>query len=428
MSKMKASAVFTPGSFPTATYVERPERNYEQLLQDSLEVEGQVISVSGPSKSGKTVLVEKVVGQDNLITVTGAGMESPDSVWDTVLDFLDVPDERSTATGVQGGVTVGAEAKGKAGVPLVAQGELTGSGELSGSASREKAETSHRRGLSQVIDLLSKSDFVLLIDDFHYMPRAVQSEVSKQMKEAVRRGVKIITASVPHRSDDVVRSNPELRGRVVAIDLDYWSAAYLRKIADLRFGELNVSLNEASLNDFATEASGSPQLMQAICLNACFDLGIRERMEDGTNLSPSKSDRRSIFNRTTSATDFRSLVDVLDKGPRTRGTERKTFSFNDSTEGDVYRCVLKSIAIDPPALSFSYSALQDRIEEICSGDQPVGSSVIRSCEQISTLASDRFPKERVIEWDESKMILDIPDPYFLFYLRWSDRLMEPEDK
>jgi hypothetical protein len=428
MRRVKASSVFTPGSFPTATYVERSERNYEQLLQDSLEVEGQVISVSGPSKSGKTVLVEKVVGQDNLVTVTGAGMESPDSLWDTVLDFLDVPDERSTATGVQGGIAVGAEAKGKAGIPLVAQGELTGSGEMSGGASREKAEISHRRGLSQVIELLSGSDLVLLIDDFHYMPRAVQSEISKQIKQAVRRGVKIVTASVPHRSDDVVRSNSELRGRVVAIDLDYWSTPYLRKIAELGFCELNVSLDEASINDFTTEASGSPQLMQAICLNSCFDLNIRERMATQTNLSPSKSDRRAIFSRTTSVTDFRSLVDVLDKGPRTRGTERKTFRFKDGTEGDVYRCVLKSIATDPPALSLSYSALQDRIEEICTGDQPVGSSVIRSCEQISALASDRFPKERVIEWDDSKMILDIPDPYFLFYLRWSDRLREPEDK
>jgi len=38
------------------------------------------------------------------------------------------------------------------------------------------------------------------------------------------------------------------------------------------------------------------------------------------------------------------------------------------------------------------------------------------------LTTERFPKERVVDWDESKPVLDIPDPYFLFYLRWSNRL------
>ena len=39
---------------------------------------------------------------------------------------------------------------------------------------------------------------------------------------------------------------------------------------------------------------------------------------------------------------------------------------------------------------------------------------------------ERFARERAIDWDDQKQILDIPDPYLLFYLRWSGRLMEPE--
>jgi len=35
------------------------------------------LALSGPSKSGKTVFVEKVVGKDNLIHVTGSGIDSP---------------------------------------------------------------------------------------------------------------------------------------------------------------------------------------------------------------------------------------------------------------------------------------------------------------------------------------------------------------
>jgi hypothetical protein len=83
--------VFTPGSFPTYTYVERSRERLEQTLRDALSTTGQVISLSGPSKSGKTVLVERVVGRDCLITVTGANVEEPDDLWDRVLDWMDIP-------------------------------------------------------------------------------------------------------------------------------------------------------------------------------------------------------------------------------------------------------------------------------------------------------------------------------------------------
>jgi hypothetical protein len=43
---------------------------------------------------------------------------------------------------------------------------------------------------------------------------------------------------------------------------------------------------------------------------------------------------------------------------------------------------------------------------------------------MSKLAVEKFPNERAIDWDEQKQILDIPDPYLLFYLRWSGRLQE----
>ena len=129
-----------------------------------------------------------------------------------------------------------------------------------------------------------------------------------------------------------------------------------------------------------------------------------------------------ILKRTSMSTNMKSVVDVLDSGPKTRGTERKQYSFRDGTEGDVYRCILKAISSDPPELSFEYDSLVNRIENVCTRDSPSGSSVIGSCEHMSKLVLDAFPDERVIDWDKSKDFLDIPDPYLLFYLRWSDYL------
>ena len=54
----------------------------------------------------------------------------------------------------------------------------------------------------------------------------------------------------------------------------------------------------------------------------------------------------------------------------------------------------------------------------------MGSSVIGSCQHMDKLAKEKFPSDLVIEWDEQKQVFEVPDPYFLFYLRWSNRLFE----
>ena len=54
-------------------HVRRARRlHHERLLREWMRSSTQIASVSGPSKAGKTVLVQHVVGEGNLITVSGA--------------------------------------------------------------------------------------------------------------------------------------------------------------------------------------------------------------------------------------------------------------------------------------------------------------------------------------------------------------------
>lgn len=425
MGALRAKDVFTPGAYPKHTYVER-EQAREKALKDALEVPGQVISLSGPSKSGKTVLIERVVGLDNLITVGSSQIARADEVWERALNWMGSPNETTTTTTLSEGSTgqVGTKAEGNA---VVVKGEVSGSYASTSGAQTAVARRKTRHGMEQVAHEIAESDFAVLIDDFHYMPREVQLEVAKQIKEAVRLKIKIITAAVPHRADDVVRANPELRGRVLAIDLGYWRREELVKIAELGFAKLGVLADQDTLKAFAIESAGSPQLMQAICLQACFFIDLREAQPDPKKFALTVTERVEVFERTAAMTDFRSLVDVLDAGPRKRGAERKTYRFDDGTDGDVYRCVLKAIAAEPLRLSFDYNDLTNRVRKICKGDAPVGSSVVGTCDHMSKLASSHFPRERVLDWDTTKSVLDIPDPYLMFFLRWSNRLTEQDE-
>jgi hypothetical protein len=380
----------------------------------------------GPSKSGKTVLVEKVVGLEELITITGAGINSPDEIWSRVLDWMRAPSSTEISSNTSGSVSLEAKAKANAGLPFIGKVEAEGGGGAELGHERGKAATFERGGITQVVHEIANSDYVLLVDDFHYMPRDIQAEAAKSLKEAVRLGVKVCTAAVVHRGDDLVRANPELRGRVRAIDLAYWKPGELRKIAAVGFDALNVDVDAELTDHLAGEAAGSPQLMQLLCLQACFVLDIRVKSLFRRKVGVSPEQRRAILEQSSSATDFRSLIDVLDAGPKTRGQERKVYTFRDGSTGDVYRAVLKAVAHDPPQLSFAYSELLARITAVCVAEEPIGSSVVSTCLHMSRLAQEKFPRERAIDWDEQKQILDIPDPYLLFYLRWSGRLTEVE--
>lgn len=422
---LKAQKVFTPGGFPEHTYIEREEKDYETQLKDALDARGHIISISGPSKSGKTVLVERVVGDENLITITGAGIENSGMIWERILNWMEAPSETAASDKSEKGGTLGGEIKGEVGLPGM-KAQITGRAAGQASAASTQNRTFKRTGMQQVIGEIADSDFVILIDDFHYMTRAIQEEVAQQLKEAVRQGLSIIVASVLHRSDDIVRALPELRGRVISIDLEYWNIDDLRQIAMSGFNKLNIEISPDIIGHFTAEAAGSPQLMQSICLYTCLQISIRETSPLRKTFGTADININRVFERTAMTTDFRSLVDVLDSGPKKRGTERKIYQFNDGVSGDVYRCILKAVAASPPQLSFGYPEILERVEQVCNGDQPIGSSIVSTCVHMSKLATDNFPRERAIDWDENKQVLDIPDPYLLFYLRWSARLMETE--
>lgn len=102
------------------------------------------------------------------------------------------------------------------------------------------------------------------------MPREIQADAAKSLEEAARLGIKVCTAAVRHRGDDLVRANPELRGRVRAVDLEYWKDQDLARIADTGFAALNVTVGADVISRLTAESAGSPQLMQLLCINLVF--------------------------------------------------------------------------------------------------------------------------------------------------------------
>ena len=274
----KSVEVFTPNDIPTFSYVERKARRFEERLRDSLSIPKMIVSLSGPSKSGKTVLVKKVIDEDSLIPLSGATIRSADALWANVLNWMSVPGERVETSGSRWKSDVTTKAGGGLNIPLVAQAKAEIGGSTGTETTSEVKNTFKMGGLQQVVSEIAGSTFTVFVDDFHYIPKDVQKELGQQIKEAAESGVRIVMASVPHRADDVVRSNTELRGRVTAIDTDYWKEEELAQIAYQGFQELHMDIAPSIMQRLTTELFGSPQLMQAIGLNFCFETGIKETL------------------------------------------------------------------------------------------------------------------------------------------------------
>lgn len=430
MKLIKANQVFIPGGYPKNSLVTRltnDGRSFSDLLKRYLDEAGKFVSIAGPSKAGKTVLVESTFGIDNLISISGARVETAPELWSRVLDWMEIPDEINKSQTNTSDSSQELDLSAEGGLPLVAKAsggvKLSAGSELSS----QNSNTLKRKGLEQVVKEIGNSGYIVLLDDFHYIRSDVQKDVMRQIKEAARLGVKICVASVLHRADAAIRANTELQGRLTTLDIGYWSLAELKSIAVQGFAELNAELDPDAISKFAIEAAGSPQLMQTICLNACYELNIERAFDKKTEISISSDLMKKIFRASSRSMDFRTLVDILEGGPKQRGKERKLYKLKDGTVGDVYRCILKALASDPAQLSFSYDEIRKRATSLCEDDHPEGSSIIGSCRHMVSLAETQNRIDVSIDWNEERLLMDIPDPYFLFYLRWSDRLDEPNE-
>ena len=85
---LKPEDVFRPGAFPEYTYISRKSEisdlSYEFRLNQAIKVAGFLTSLVGPSKMGKTILCEKVIGFERIVEISGADFGEDTDFWKVV--------------------------------------------------------------------------------------------------------------------------------------------------------------------------------------------------------------------------------------------------------------------------------------------------------------------------------------------------------
>lgn len=192
-----AEDVFDAGEYSQYSYVKRDSRRIDSRLERVLGSSTPGASIVGPSKSGKTALVKNTARETEIpvIQIRGPEIGSVDELWNIVLDELDAPetiDEHKTDTTESGSTTTGGVKPQGTGVDHARERRDT---KTSG-----QSKSYGRRGLRQVADYAETRDFIILIDDFHYIDnREIKVSIVQSLKGAIEDKVPVCVAFVTHR-------------------------------------------------------------------------------------------------------------------------------------------------------------------------------------------------------------------------------------
>ncbi|MBZ9748296.1 ATP-binding protein [Mesorhizobium sp. CO1-1-7] len=407
---MHKDDVFVAGGQPTVTYIDRQELHVERSLARALATPNQIVSLAGPTKTGKTVLCKKMLGEREYVWIDGGQIKTPDDLWNKITAELNIPYERASshelAKQVEGGVSVSIVSAGGSRL------------------SSQTAETLHRvDGMAEALLMMQQRRVILVIDDFHYIDPESRKEVVRNLKGAIFNGLKVLLLSVAHRVFDAISAESELTGRFISVTLPDWNPGELEQIATLGFRELKVDCPAEIVSTIVAECQSSPFLMQKFCWEICFDNNVEKPSLFGRTKIPDDYDLKSMFTRIAQDAGL-PIYQKLVAGPQAR-KERLKRPLKSGEEADIYEATLLAIAETGPLPSISYDDLRSKMSNLLTTEMMPQKHEITSALKHLANISLKGGLSSAVDWDEERREVSVADPYLRFFLRWQVRGTAP---
>lgn len=412
---MNAYEVFTPGGIPTYTYNPREMYNLEQRITQARRNLCKLMIVTGQTKMGKTILAEKVYNRDtNNVWVEGGAISDEESFWDNIVSQLKVPTEyeNQETSGVKYIVEAGGEGQLRFGfVDAKPKGNVS----IEHDSLKGIVTTSRMSNKMAGIKYLTDNNIPLIVDDFHYINRDVQTQIVRALKSPIMHGLPVIFIAIPSRKFDVLKVEREMTGRIELFEIPSWSEDELIEIANKGFEELHVDVPISVKEKMAKEAMGSPHLMQEFCKKLCEKNRIEKKKIQKIKLSDN-IDLNTIFIE-IAKNSGRSLFEKLARGLRQR-SDRIHRQLKNGEEADIYGVVMEGLKrLKPGVSAVNYEEFRGCLKEIID-DVPRLHEISRVLEKIAEISYNEGASSPVIDWDKDEAIITITDPFFAFYLRW----------
>lgn len=408
--------VFVPGGFPRYTYQKREKYKVEDTLRDAINRLPKFIAVSGATKSGKTVLVRKVVAEEKCVWLDAGYIKSVQDVWTFILTDLGFPQTTvlSNAKLSEESNTQDIDSSFK---PMGIGAGIKNQDASKNANTDITAHTYLTAGPKQAAAALMGAKKILVIDDFHYLKPEVQSELIRALKPAVFGGLRVVLLLIPHRMHQAAQAEIDVDGRTHTVSIPEWQPEELFSIAETGFQTLNVSCSAKTIDTLVQESFGSPHIMQDFCSSLCARQGIMdEYIGSGPQPVVTIPHPPDEFFKTLADSISPETFKILRRGPPR--TNRIPRELNGGGSVDTYEAILLSLhelgGITPVDWTQLRKTLQALLKEV-----PQQHEVTRALENMDDLAKGR-EGEPVIDYSQGE--LHIVDPFFRFYLKWNDAI------
>jgi hypothetical protein len=425
----RTSEVFPSGSTPVLTYVQRTfrdrhtgaPRDPEQEIRSALSRKGVILQLIGPSKSGKTVAVERIFGVDQLVKVSGSEVDDAKALWRIVVSYLRLPVSRKLSVSLTNASTdqvdITASVKAlvaEAGTKLV----TSATDSLARSATHDQLDDHFMLARNE----LQHRHLALFLDDFHAIPEEQKAIVASQLKRAAEDGVQICLAEVPHRSDDPIRGMPDLTGRLRRVEFEYWRSEDLLEIGNKGFSALGLIVGPSVVSALATEACGSPQLMQLLCSNLCDHFGVSETIDPPRALATTLSVVTHVCCSALNSMQLEGLLHAIENEFAMDESPQR-YSIVGMESCSIAAVLLAALAMDPPLATISLlgesNSLLRRAHSLVSPGwaPPTTAAVTLAMRKLRKAGADFSGALPPIDMDALGRVT-VVDPYFYFFLRW----------
>jgi hypothetical protein len=408
--------VFVAGGTPVATYNPRQGQRIEQIVTQYLAESGKALTIHGPSKSGKTVLVERLAPPSRALWLHGQDIESVGDFWSQLGTRLGVASTRTTGAERETSVDTTFDAKVHAG-PVMDGGWARKDGERDRTS---EGATVPQHTADAVRAHLLTDPTTIVVDDFHFIPDSAKRAIARAIKTLIAT-TPVILIAVPSEAFELVRTEPNMEGRVWSLPIPEWKTDELAQIGTEGFPLLRLIDPGGSIaSKLATCSYGSPFIMQQLCHDVVrWELGVEETVPTALAMAlPADFDR---FLAGCADRMVPSIFPRLLAGPNPKGTMREPIRLRDGgVSTDIYGAVLVAIRNLVPPMTLLERAVSTEVQRVASSNVARG-RVTSALNQLNTIAFERRgDSDPVLRLRDEQLY--IQDAILAFYLRhgsWS---------
>lgn len=242
---------------------------------------------------------------------------------------------------------------------------------------------------------------VVVIDDFHVLPRSIQDAIADLLKtladEEAQRS-KLVVIGINRAGDSLIRHAPDLNNRIDVIKFEVEPSHRIEEVIKLGERALNIKIEASS--QVAEAAQGSFYLAQMLCHELCVEAGVSEA-HDGAGPKRIRSSYSSVRSRVMERQErrFGETVRKFARGTKFRPSGRAP-----------YLLLLKWLA---ESQRWDI-ALRDEIPKHPEHRASV-SQIVEKGYLSALVASEDIAK--IVHYDDSGRVLSVEDPHLIFYLR-----------